>query len=133
MSCTNGLALPSAAGNSAPSTRTSRLSMPRPAAAAMRCSIVWMRAPVATNRRRVMRVDDALGRGGNGIAVLTDAEDDARVRGAGRQRDANRLSRVQPNTFQADRLADGVLSHDLRREGATRVPHLHLLLNSWLV
>ena len=43
--CTNGLALPSAAGSSVPSTRTSRLSIPRPDAAAMRCSMVWMRVP----------------------------------------------------------------------------------------
>jgi len=42
---TKGFALPSIAGISGPSTRTSRLSMPSPAAAAIRCSTVPTRVP----------------------------------------------------------------------------------------
>ena len=59
-----------------------------------------------------MGIDDALGRGGDRIAVLTYAEDDAGIGGTGGQRHANSLAGVQSNTFQADRLTDGVLSHD---------------------
>src|SRR5262245_15337751 len=84
---------------------------------------------VATDRRRVMGVDDALGRGGNWLGVLTDAEDDAGVGRPGRKYYPDHPSRVEPNTFQADRLADGVLSHDRGGTRATRVPDLHFLLN----
>src|SRR6266850_5990736 len=67
---------------------------------------------VLAERGGVVGIDDALGRGGDGIAVLTDAEDDAGIGGTWGQRHANSLAAVQPNTFQADRLTDGVLSHD---------------------
>ena len=44
-SATNGLALPSSAGISGPSTSISRLSTPNPETAAIRCSTVWIRVP----------------------------------------------------------------------------------------
>ncbi len=43
---TNGLALPSPAGISGPSTSMRRLSSPKPATAAIRCSTVWIRVPL---------------------------------------------------------------------------------------
>ena len=68
--------------------------------------------PVLADRRRVVGIDDALGHRGDRVATLADAEDDAGVRGRGGEHHTNRLARMQPNTFQADRLPDGVLSHD---------------------
>ena len=69
--------------------------------------------PVAADRGRVVRVDDALRQRGDRIAVAAIPEDDSGVgRGRG-ERDLDPLTRVKPHTFEHDRLPDGLLAnHD---------------------
>jgi hypothetical protein len=74
---------------------------------------------VAADRRGVVRVDHALGRGGNPLAP--DAEHDSRVRRRRRKRDVDGLSGMQSDAFQRNGLLDRVLAHPARSY-ATRVP-----------
>ena len=63
---------------------------------------------VASDRGRVVRVDDALRRRRNALA--SDSEDDARIRGGRRQCQTDGLARMKPDPLQRHTLADRVLS-----------------------
>ena len=77
---------------------------------------------VHPQRRRVVRVDDAVDRRGDPLAGRLDPEHDARIRGTRCERDAGDLTRMEPDTLDADRPANGVLAHKPGSGTATQVP-----------
>ncbi len=78
--------------------------------------------PVASDRRRVVRVDDALRRGRD--ALGPDAEDDARVRRGRGHREAHGLAGVKADPVEGCRLADRVLSHHAAGRGSNHSARL---------
>jgi hypothetical protein len=62
---------------------------------------------------RVVRIDNAVSACRDALPRGPRPENDARVGGRGRESDPRDLARVEADTFDADRLANGVLSHRL--------------------
>ena len=66
---------------------------------------------VQAQGRRVVRVDDALGPCRNPLAGCAHLEHDACIRRRGGDGDTGDLARVQADSFDTDRLSNGVLTH----------------------
>ena len=66
---------------------------------------------VPSDRRRVVGVAHALGRGGNSLGMTMLTEDDARVRRSRSEGDASGLAGVQPDPVRAHRRSDRSLVH----------------------
>jgi hypothetical protein len=67
--------------------------------------------PVLSHGRRIVRIDDALRRCGNRVAVAGHVEHDAGIRGSGTEGDPARLAGMKPHTVQTDLLPGRPLVH----------------------
>ena len=98
---------------------TSRLSMPRPAAAAIRCSMVRTRAPKPPTV--VAECVSTTFSGAAGISVPSGgAEEDAGVGRGGGERHLDRLSGMKADALESDRPPDGLLAHPHARDRSKR-------------